>query len=624
MTSTHPVTSPNLGGRTGDLDGNLNRVKRELRRIRFPVDFDAGAAREGNPMALLPALHYALLGFSRHVTSSLVDAGHDLQAKSDARFVENAWRALREAFGYNPALSPSQFLSPGFAERKLMLLHDAIELCKRRHNEHARRKRAEETAAAVSREGVPRVARGARETKRAETRKESPETKKGGSETESSPRKEPFFARGDPSARGDLPRAFAITRHEIVRKAEGGAGVLSKENKDFPPSSAARPEPPRDGSDAESDFEFFFERPSLVLEGARAPLRRSVDAPVEPWFARSSRAAKGDALETTEAATEAATLNAETSRGPSTAASTETAAATTEGVSLAAAKTRGGGFPDENAPPAGRTNASPTYSDDEIIGLMTQRFSKQNIQDTEDTEDIEDEASEPRKGQKDSFRKESREQKKKNADDEKDSFSSVETKEYLTASAAKAFLAAFETRTADAERRAAVAVDAARAAEAVASRAVAACQETVEQMLGERARGAQLAAALAEQTAKSLLLEKRVRALERGEQLRDGADVYGSKSGLSLGESAELKSSSRVSLATAKASASTKRFGLSADGDEPHPRFVADGGSVPFLVRRDPPSGARSPKPAPTETGAFIDFYSGVLGVDRAQLARER
>jgi len=47
--------------------------------------------------ALLPALHYAMLGFSRHVTGSLSRAGHDLQAKSDARFVENAWRALREA-----------------------------------------------------------------------------------------------------------------------------------------------------------------------------------------------------------------------------------------------------------------------------------------------------------------------------------------------------------------------------------------------------------------------------------------------------------------------------------------------------------------------------------------------
>jgi hypothetical protein len=83
-------------GRTGDLRGNLNRVTRELARIRFPVDFDATGAKEGSPMALLPALHYAMLGFSRHVTGSLAEQGHDLQAKSDARFVENAWRAVRE------------------------------------------------------------------------------------------------------------------------------------------------------------------------------------------------------------------------------------------------------------------------------------------------------------------------------------------------------------------------------------------------------------------------------------------------------------------------------------------------------------------------------------------------
>ena len=145
-----PARDALLGGRTGDIDGNLDKVKRELRRIRFPVDFDGGAAREGDPMALLPALHYALLGFSRHVTNSLGEAGHDLQAKSDARFVEGAWRALREEFGYNPALTPQRFLSPGFAERKLMLLHDTIELCKRRHNEHARAQRRKDAARDVS------------------------------------------------------------------------------------------------------------------------------------------------------------------------------------------------------------------------------------------------------------------------------------------------------------------------------------------------------------------------------------------------------------------------------------------------------------------------------------------
>ena len=139
------------------MEGNLTRVTRELTRIRFPVGFDASAAREGDPAALLPALHYAMLGFSRHVTGSFCDGGFDLQAKTDGRFVEHAWRALRESFGYNPKLTPQQFLSPGFAERKLMLLYDAIELCKRRHNEHARAARAAQSATAMH-GAVPRVA----------------------------------------------------------------------------------------------------------------------------------------------------------------------------------------------------------------------------------------------------------------------------------------------------------------------------------------------------------------------------------------------------------------------------------------------------------------------------------
>jgi hypothetical protein len=40
-----------------------------------------------------------------------------------------------------------------------MLMHDAIELCKRRHNDHARDARKIETAKEVAREGMPRVAR---------------------------------------------------------------------------------------------------------------------------------------------------------------------------------------------------------------------------------------------------------------------------------------------------------------------------------------------------------------------------------------------------------------------------------------------------------------------------------
>jgi len=607
MTPTHPVTSPNLGGRTGDLDGNLNRVKRELRRIRFPVDFDAGAAREGNPMALLPALHYALLGFSRHVTSSLVDAGHDLQAKSDARFVENAWRALREAFGYNPALTVSQFLSPGFAERKLMLLHDAVELCKRKHNEHARRKRAEETAAAVNREGVPRVARASEkaiEKREAEAERCADDR----SIDRSSLGRE--RATRHPAARGSLnpsrgsrsrsrsvdrAPAFAITRHEIVRREIADEQTALE--------GRSRPETGEDhlrsvpGSDADSDFEF--SRPSLApslasppaREGARAPLGEVDGEAVEPWFARPSR-------------------------GPSTAAkgSTETAAATTDGVSLAAAKTRGGGFPDENVPPETETLASrrSTFGDDEITGLMTQQSTSQKkaassaVYDTQNetqNERLANESPEPREWTK---------------------------RRDATRSESLVLAENLETRVAESERRAAAAVDAARAAEQVAARAVAACQETVEQFMGERARGAQLAAALAEQTAKSLLLENRVRALERAASddamMRSSDDARRVYPASSEGVSAVASSEGRTPSGSSGFFVDVSGFER---GDANFSRSFSRSARSAIAVRRDRDHPEVSPrrdggKPAPTETGAFIDFYSGVLGVDRAQLTLKR
>ena len=89
----HAESAPLRSGRTGDLDGNLNRVKRELRRIRFPVDFDGGAATRpfsDSPMALLPALHYAHARFLAHVTSSLSKRA----TTSAPRATLGSWRTL--------------------------------------------------------------------------------------------------------------------------------------------------------------------------------------------------------------------------------------------------------------------------------------------------------------------------------------------------------------------------------------------------------------------------------------------------------------------------------------------------------------------------------------------------
>jgi hypothetical protein len=159
----------------------------------------------------------------------------------------------------------------------------------------------------------------------------------------------------------------------------------------------------------------------------------------------------------------------------------------------------------------------------------------------------------------------------------------------------------------------------------VAARAVAACQETVEQFMGERARGAQLAAALAEQTAKSLLLENRVRALERAASddamMRSSDDarrVYPREEGVSAAVSSEGRT------------AGSRGF-VDVSGFERDANFSRSARSArsAIAVRRNPDPAEVSPrrdggKPAPTETGAFIDFYSGVLGVDRAQLTLKR
>ena len=87
----------------------------------------------GDPAALLPVLHHLVLGFSRHVAREVQKGGFDLSAKSDQRFVEGAWRALREVFGMRPTLTPQQFLAQGFVERKLLLLTDVAARCVELH-----------------------------------------------------------------------------------------------------------------------------------------------------------------------------------------------------------------------------------------------------------------------------------------------------------------------------------------------------------------------------------------------------------------------------------------------------------------------------------------------------------
>ncbi|GAB4823677.1 hypothetical protein N2152v2_010723 [Parachlorella kessleri] len=125
---------------TGDAPGTLEALRTDLNHIKYPHGLNSVRALAGDAAELLPVLSFALLRFSRHV--ALLCQDYQLHGKTDQRFVDAAWKFLRDGLGLPKlALTPTQFLSEGFAERKLLLLRQIIRACKDHHNAAARKDR---------------------------------------------------------------------------------------------------------------------------------------------------------------------------------------------------------------------------------------------------------------------------------------------------------------------------------------------------------------------------------------------------------------------------------------------------------------------------------------------------
>eukprot|EP00727_Mastigamoeba_balamuthi_P004369 m51a1_g13930 hypothetical protein (203) ;mRNA; r:844045-844928 len=115
---------------TGDLRANLERALLEASRLRYSGPIDLESLKAGDTAALLPLLHHALYGYSSALATHVVSKGYELMAKSDKRFVEGLLRLARDEFGLRSPLSSEQFLSTGFAERKLIFAADFFRACR--------------------------------------------------------------------------------------------------------------------------------------------------------------------------------------------------------------------------------------------------------------------------------------------------------------------------------------------------------------------------------------------------------------------------------------------------------------------------------------------------------------
>lgn len=121
---------------TGDLKNNLRKFVSELKQVHFPQsELDLKGIAQGVPKAFLPVVHHVFLDYSISLAQYFANKEYDLYGKTDLRFMEAVYKVLRDEFGYKPQITKEQFLTIGFAERKILSLCEILKLLKGKHDE---------------------------------------------------------------------------------------------------------------------------------------------------------------------------------------------------------------------------------------------------------------------------------------------------------------------------------------------------------------------------------------------------------------------------------------------------------------------------------------------------------
>lgn len=121
---------------TGDLKNNLRKFVSELKQVHFPQsELDLKGIAQGVPKAFLPVVHHVFLDYSISLAHYFANKEYDLYGKTDLRFMEAVYKVLRDEFGYKPQITKEQFLTIGFAERKILSLCEILKLLRGKHDE---------------------------------------------------------------------------------------------------------------------------------------------------------------------------------------------------------------------------------------------------------------------------------------------------------------------------------------------------------------------------------------------------------------------------------------------------------------------------------------------------------
>lgn len=132
------LSEKSLVSSTGDMKNTVEKMLREIRKMKLQIIPDVEGWLMGMPSSLLPILHAALLHYSLPLAKHLMNRGYALYGKSDLNFIHGAFQVMRNEFHYRPRLTEAQFLSSSYAERKLQIASDFLRFCQEKHKDISR------------------------------------------------------------------------------------------------------------------------------------------------------------------------------------------------------------------------------------------------------------------------------------------------------------------------------------------------------------------------------------------------------------------------------------------------------------------------------------------------------
>jgi hypothetical protein len=115
---------------------NAERMIREAGKMRYTGALSVEDVLRGSAAPFIALVRHAVLGFSPDVADLAVSRECALAGSTGRKFIECAWRFVKEELAYRPSLSAEQFCADGaFAERKCITVTDIARLCRAKHDQ---------------------------------------------------------------------------------------------------------------------------------------------------------------------------------------------------------------------------------------------------------------------------------------------------------------------------------------------------------------------------------------------------------------------------------------------------------------------------------------------------------